>query len=54
MCTGLWWGIMRERDHLKYLGVDGRIALNWFLRNSVGSAWTGLIRYMIRRSGGLM
>ena len=23
--TGLWWRIIRERDHLEDLGVDGRI-----------------------------
>jgi len=22
-----WWGNMKERDHLEYVGVDGRIAL---------------------------
>jgi len=25
--TGFWWGKLRERDHLEYLGVDGRIIL---------------------------
>ena len=25
--TGLWWGDLMERDHSKYLGVDGRIKL---------------------------
>ena len=53
LCTGLWWEIMRERDHLKYLGVDGRIILKLVLRNSVGSAWTGLIRLMTGASVGL-
>ena len=24
---GCWWGNLRERDHLKDLGVDGRIIL---------------------------
>ena len=23
-----WWGNMRERDHLEYPGVDGRISTN--------------------------
>ena len=23
--TGLWWGNLRERDHLEVLGIDGRI-----------------------------
>jgi hypothetical protein len=25
--TGLWWGNLRERDHLGDPGVDGRIIL---------------------------
>jgi hypothetical protein len=25
--TGFWWGNPRERDHLKDLGVDGKIIL---------------------------
>jgi hypothetical protein len=24
---GLWWGNLREEDHMEYLGVDGRITL---------------------------
>jgi hypothetical protein len=24
---GFWWGDLRERDHLKDVGVDGRITL---------------------------
>jgi hypothetical protein len=27
--TAVWWGNMRERGHLKDLGVDGRIILKW-------------------------
>jgi alpha-glucosidase (family GH31 glycosyl hydrolase) len=23
MCTEFWWGSTRERDHLKYQGIDG-------------------------------
>jgi len=26
--TWFWWGNMRERDYLEYVGVDGRIVLN--------------------------
>jgi len=25
--TGFWWGILRERDHLEDVGVDGTIIL---------------------------
>jgi len=29
---GIWWGNLRERDHLGDPGVDGRIILRWILR----------------------
>ena len=27
--TGFWWGNLREGDHLKGPGVDGRTILKW-------------------------
>jgi hypothetical protein len=27
--TGVWWGDLRERDHLGDIGVDVRILLKW-------------------------
>jgi len=27
--TGVWWGNLRERDHLGDPSVDGRIILRW-------------------------
>jgi hypothetical protein len=27
--TGLQWGNLRDGDHLKHPGVDGRIILEW-------------------------
>ena len=32
MYTGLWWGNLRERDHLEDPGADGRIILRWLFR----------------------
>ena len=36
---GFWWGNVRERDHLKDAGVDGRIILRWIFRK-----WDGVNR----------
>jgi hypothetical protein len=32
MCTGFWWGDLRERDHWVDPGVDGRIILKYTLK----------------------
>jgi hypothetical protein len=32
----LWWGNMRERDHLEDPGVDRRIKLKWIFRKLGG------------------
>jgi hypothetical protein len=44
MYTGLWWGNLRERDHLEDPSFDGRKILRWILRNwdvggQTGSSW---------------
>jgi hypothetical protein len=30
--SGVWWGNLREREHLGDPGVDGRIILRWIFR----------------------
>jgi hypothetical protein len=32
VCTGFWWGNLRERDHFGNTGVDGRIILRWIFK----------------------
>jgi hypothetical protein len=39
VCTGLWWGDPRERDHLEDLGIDGSINIKMDLQK-VG--WRGM------------
>jgi hypothetical protein len=31
VCTGFWWGSLRERDQWRDPGVDGRIILRRFI-----------------------
>jgi hypothetical protein len=52
--TGFWLGVPKVRDHWEYLGVGGRITLNWTLRRhgSMGRASFGWLR--IESSGGLV
>jgi hypothetical protein len=44
VCTGFWWGNLRERDHWGVPGVDGRIILRWIFRKwgRGGMDWIGL------------
>ena len=41
ICTGFWWGNLRERDHWGDPDVDGRIILRWLFRNWEGVVGTG-------------
>ena len=41
MCTGYWWGSLRERGHWGDQDVDGRIILRWILRELEGVVGTG-------------
>jgi len=30
--TGVWWGDLRERDHLGGLGVDESVIMKWMFK----------------------
>jgi len=50
--TGLWWGNLKERDHLENLGVVVMIILRWVFRKWDVGVRTGLIWLRIRTGGG--
>jgi hypothetical protein len=51
----IWWGNLREGDHLEDPGIDGRIILNGSSRSGMGGgARTGLIWLRIGTGGGLL
>jgi hypothetical protein len=45
VCTGFWWGSLREGDRWGDPDVDGRIILRYIFRKwegVVGTGWSGL------------
>jgi hypothetical protein len=51
-CIQCLVGNLRERDHLEYPGIDGRIISRWIFRKWRVRAWTGLIWLRTGTGGG--
>ena len=52
MYTVLWWGNVKERDHLGDPGGDGRTILRWIFRKWDVVVWTGSRWIRIGTGGG--
>ena len=52
VCTGFWWGNLRERDHWEDPDVDGRIILRWIFRKWEEVVGIGRIWLRIGSGGG--
>jgi len=50
--TGIWWGNLKEKNHLGDLGVDGIIILRWIFRKWDVGAWAKSSWLWIGTGGG--
>jgi hypothetical protein len=52
--TGFWWGNLRERNHWRNPGIDGRIILKWTFRKWDEGIWTALSWLRVETGGALV
>jgi hypothetical protein len=50
----LWWGDLKERNHVEYLGIDWMIILEGIFMKWDGEALTGLFWLRIGSGGGCL
>jgi hypothetical protein len=36
ICSGTWWGNLKEEYHLEYSRLDGKVILKWLLKQWIG------------------
>jgi hypothetical protein len=53
MRTQFWWKNLKERDHLRDVGVDWKVIFKLALRKKHGMAWTGFICFKREKNVGL-
>jgi hypothetical protein len=46
--------ILKERDHLKEVGTDGKAILQWMQHRKGSRAWTGFLWFTVKTSGVLL
>ena len=51
--TGVWWGNLRERDHLGVPGGDARIIIRWIFKKWDVRLCTGSSRLTMGTGGGM-
>jgi hypothetical protein len=52
VCTGFWWGNLRESDRWGDPGIDGRMILRWIFKKCDVGLRTGLGWLRIGTGGG--
>jgi hypothetical protein len=52
MCTGFWWGNLKERENVGDPVVGGRLILRWIFRKMDVGVWTGSSWIRIGKVGG--
>ena len=52
--TGFWLGNQKEGDHLKDVGINGRIVLKLIIQKLDGRAWTGFVCHRLQTDSRLL